>query len=664
MLTNRTLANAIRFLSIDAIQKANSGHPGMPLGMADIATVLWREFLNHNPNNPRWSNRDRFILSNGHGSMLQYSLLHLTGYDLPLDELKNFRQLHSKTPGHPEVGLTPGVETTTGPLAQGLANAVGMALAEKILAAQFNQPNFKIIDHYTYVFVGDGCLMEGLSHEVCSLAGTLNLGKLIAFWDDNGISIDGHTSGWFTEDIPKRFEAYGWHVVQNVDGYDEKSIRNAILEARAVADKPTMICCKTIIGFGAPNMCGIHDCHGSPLGDKEIQATRDNLRWSHPPFQVDQEIYAAFNAKEQGAHKEAEWQKLFNTYQQEYPDLAKELLRRLATKLPPDFTARAEAHLTKVNSEPKDLATRQASQKCLEFFGPILPELLGGAADLTPSVLTNWSGSKVISNNFVDGNYVHYGVREFGMLAMMNGIALHGGFIPYGGTFLAFLSYSHSAVRMAALMKIRSIAIFTHDSIGLGEDGPTHQPIEQLAMLRATPNVSTWRPCDDVETMVAWQAAIENMAGPTCLVLSRQKLPHMLHTQESLSNIKCGGYILINCLGEPEGIVIATGSEVHVAAQAVRDLQSQGKKIRLVSMPSTDAFDRQSAEYRETVLPGKVVKRVAVEAGATNCWYKYVGIQGKVLGIDRFGESAKAEDIFKFLGFTADNIANLISHIK
>lgn len=662
MPSNRELANAIRFLSIDAIQKANSGHPGMPLGMADIATCLWREFLHFNPNNPSWLNRDRFILSNGHGSMLHYSLLHLTGYSLPLDEIKNFRQLHSKTPGHPEVGLTPGIETTTGPLGQGLANAVGMALAEKVLAATFNRPNFNIIDHYTYVFCGDGCLMEGISHETCSLAGTLGLGKLIAFWDDNGISIDGHVDGWFTENIPERFAAYGWHVVKNVDGQDYNSVHNAILEARAASDRPSLICCKTTIGFGAPNMCGSHDCHGSPLGDKEIAATRENLQWKYPAFVIPEEIYTAWDAKEKGGKLENTWQELFNAYQKAYPELAKELLRRIQQDLPEGWQAKAQSFIQETQKKNETIATRKASQNALEAYCSLLPEMFGGSADLTASNLTNWSGSKDLTKNNVDGNYLHYGVREFGMFAIMNGIALHGGFIPYGGTFLVFASYGHSAIRMASMMQQRVIFVLSHDSIGLGEDGPTHQPIEQLTMLRVTPKLSVWRPCDAVETAVAWQCAIERKNGPTVLALTRQKVAGEVRDSITLEKIKCGGYVLKDCNGTPDCIMIATGSEVAIALSAAAKLTAAGKKIRVVSMPSTDVFDAQTPEYKESVLPSAVTMRIAIEAGSPDYWYKYVGLQGKILGLPRYGESAPDKDLYKFFGLTDDEVVKAITN--
>lgn len=657
MVSKLELANAIRFLSLDAIQKANSGHPGMPLGMADIAACLWQEFLHHNPNNPHWLNRDRFILSNGHGSMLHYSLLHLTGYDLSLDEIKRFRQLHSKTPGHPEVGLTPGIETTTGPLGQGLANAVGMALAEKVLAATFNRENFNIIDHYTYVFCGDGCLMEGISHEVCSLAGTHKLNKLVAFWDNNGISIDGKTSGWFTEDEAKRFEAYGWHVIKDVDGQDFDSVKKAILEARAQKDRPTMICCRTTIGFGAPNVCGLHDCHGSPLGEKEVAATRENLNWQYPEFVIPKEIYAAWDAKEKGKKLEAEWNKLFAEYQKQYPELAKELLRRLTKEFPQDWQEKKQNFIKATQEKNESIATRQASQKSLEFLGPLFPELFGGSADLTASNLTNWSGSKDVFKDS-SGNYLHYGVREFGMFAIMNGIALYGGFIPYGGTFLVFTSYGHSAIRMAAMMKQRVIYVLSHDSIGLGEDGPTHQPVEQLSMLRATPNLSVWRPCDATETAVAWEYAVERKDGPTALVLTRQKVPGLKRDPQVLENIKRGGYILKDCFQDPDCIIIATGSEVSLALDVANKLEAQGKKIRVVSMPACDVFDRQDVEYKEKVLPKRIYNRVAIEAGNKDFWFKYVGLSGKIIGLDRYGESAPAKDLFEFFGFTEKAITN------
>lgn len=660
MPTHDLLANAIRFLSVDAVQKANSGHPGMPLGMADIATVLWREFLHHNPSNPKWHNRDRFVLSNGHGSMLLYSLLHLTGYDLDINEIKNFRQLDSKTPGHPEFGLTPGVETTTGPLGQGLANAVGMAIAEKTLATEFNRPNFNIVDHYTYAFVGDGCLMEGISHEVCSLAGTLGLGKLIVFWDDNGISIDGRTEGWFNESVAKRFNAYNWHVIADVDGHNPETVRQAIQVAKNIQDKPSIICCKTTIGFGAPTLCNTHNCHGAPLGDVEINAMRDKLHWPYAPFVVPEEVYAEWNAKTMGQDIQDTWQDLFNQYQEQYPGLAVELLRRLNNQLPANWQSDCADYINNTASANESIASRQASQKSLNAYGPILPELLGGSADLTGSNLTNWSGSKAIANQDFAGNYIYYGVREFGMFAIMNGLALHGGFIPYGGTFLVFANYGLSAIRMAALMKQRVIYVLTHDSIGLGEDGPTHQPVEHLAMLRALPNLSTWRPCDATETAIAWQYAIENANGPTALALSRQKLASQKREPQVVTNIKRGGYILVDSDGAPEHILIATGSEVALAVSVAEKLNQQGKLIRVVSMPSQDVFDKQDIEYKDQVLPPHITKRVAIEAGISQSWYKYVGINGKIVGLDRYGESAPDKILFEFFGFTEQNISNLI----
>ena len=662
MTDQNKLANAIRFLSADAIQKAKSGHPGMPLGMADIAAVLWREFLNHNPSNPNWLNRDRFILSNGHGSMLIYSLLHLTGYDLSIDDLKNFRQLHSKTPGHPEFSCTPGVETTTGPLGQGLANGVGMALAEKILAAQFNKSEFNILDHYTYVFVGDGCLMEGVSHEVASLAGTHGLSKLIVFWDDNSISIDGKTEGWFTENIPERFRSYNWQVITDVDGHNPEKIRQAIKEAQNENEKPTIICCKTIIGFGAPEKCDTSGCHGSPLGEKEISDMRVKLKWEHEPFVVPEEIYTAWSMQEKGKEKESAWQKLFDTYQREYPEESKELLRRLNHELPSSWAEKSQNYIEEVNAKKEDLATRKSSQKALEAYGPILPELIGGSADLTGSNLTAWSGSKPLTKEDVSGNYIYYGVREFGMFAIMNGLSLYGGFIPYGGTFLVFSSYGQNAIRMAALMKKQVIYVFTHDSIGVGEDGPTHQPIEHLAVLRATPNLSVWRPGDGVETAVAWQYALENKDGPTAFALSRQTLPAQQRSEEVLANIKRGGYVLLDPEdGLPDHILIATGSEVALAVQTANTLNKQGKKIRVVSMPSTDLFDQQDESYRNKVLPPDIIKRVAVEAGSSQSWYKYVGLHGKILGLDRYGESAPGKVLFEFFGFSEQNLSNFLS---
>ena len=665
-LTNRReLANAIRALSMDAVQKANSGHPGAPMGMADIAEVLWNDLLRHNPANPKWPDRDRFVLSNGHGSMLLYSLLHLTGYDLSIEDLKNFRQLHSKTPGHPEYGYAPGVETTTGPLGQGVTNAVGMALAEKVLAGTFNRDGHHIVDHYTYVFLGDGCLMEGISHEACSLAGTLALGKLIAFYDDNGISIDGHVEGWFTDNTPKRFEAYGWHVVRDVDGHNPDAIKKAVMEARAVNDKPSLICCKTVIGYGAPNLCGSHDCHGAPLGADEVKATRENLGWNHEPFAIPKEIYAGWDARPKGAAAEKAWTDKFAAYKQAFPDLAAEFERRVIKgELPKDWNAKAEEFIQGVAAKAETIASRKASQNAINGFAPALPELLGGSADLAGSNLTLWKGSKGVSNTVSDGNYIYYGVREFGMSAIMNGIALHGGFIPYGATFLMFSEYARNALRMAALMKQRVLFVYTHDSIGLGEDGPTHQPVEQTATLRLIPNMSLWRPCDAVESAVAWKFAIERRQGPTSLIFSRQNLPHQARDAQTLANIKRGGYVLSEAAnGKPEAILIATGSEVGLAMEAQKLLAAKGKNVRVVSMPSTDTFDAQDAAYREAVLPKAVTKRVAVEAGVTDGWYKYVGLGGRVIGLNRFGESAPAGVLFKEFGFTADNVAKTVEEI-
>jgi len=659
----RELANAIRALSMDAVQKAESGHPGAPMGMADIAEVLWNEFLKHNPANPKWVDRDRFVLSNGHGSMLIYSLLHLTGYDLPMDEIKNFRQLHSKTPGHPEYGYAPGVETTTGPLGQGITNAVGMAIAEKVLAGQFNRDGHHIVDHYTYVFLGDGCLMEGISHEACSLAGTLGLGKLIAFYDDNGISIDGHVEGWFTDDTPRRFEAYGWHVVRDVDGHNPEAIMKAIREAKSVNDKPSMICCKTVIGYGAPNLCGSHDCHGAPLGADEIKATRENLGWNHEPFVIPKEIYAGWDAKAKGAAAEKAWNDKFAAYKKAHPDLAAEFERRTKGELPKDWAAKSAEFIKGVDAKAETIASRKASQNALNGYGPVLPEFLGGSADLAGSNLTIWKGSKGISNTVSDGNYIYYGVREFGMSAIMNGIALHGGFIPYGATFLMFSEYARNALRMAALMKVPSIFVYTHDSIGLGEDGPTHQPVEQTATLRMIPNMSVWRACDAVESAVSWKVAIERKNGPTCLIFSRQNLPHQKRTPEQIDAIARGGYVLSEAEGgKPQAVIIATGSEVALAMEAQKLLAAKGKKVRVVSMPSTDMFDAQDAAYRESVLP-KGLKRVAVEAGVMDGWYKYVGLDGAIVGINRFGESAKAGPLFKHFGFTGENVAKTVESV-
>ncbi|HGE6735361.1 TPA: transketolase [Serratia marcescens] len=655
MSSRKELANAIRALSMDAVQKANSGHPGAPMGMADIAEVLWRDYLNHNPTNPHWADRDRFVLSNGHGSMLIYSLLHLTGYDLPMRELENFRQLHSKTPGHPEYGYTPGVETTTGPLGQGIANAVGFAIAERTLAAQFNRPGHDIVDHHTYAFMGDGCMMEGISHEVCSLAGTLKLGKLTAFYDDNGISIDGHVDGWFTDDTALRFEAYGWHVVRNVDGHNPDAIKAAIEEARKVTDKPSLLMCKTVIGFGSPNKAGTHDVHGAALGAAEVAATREALGWKYAAFEIPQDIYAQWDAKEAGQAKEAAWNDKFAAYAKAFPELAAEFKRRMNGELPADWKADAKAFVEKLQANPANIASRKASQNALEAFGKVLPEFLGGSADLAPSNLTMWSGSKALN---VDpaGNYIHYGVREFGMTAITNGIALHGGFLPYSATFLMFVEYARNAVRMAALMKLRNVFVYTHDSIGLGEDGPTHQPVEQLASLRVTPNMSTWRPCDQVESAVAWQYGIERNDGPTTLVFSRQNQTQQPRTAEQLANVYRGGYVLKDCAGTPDVILIATGSEVGITVEAADKLTAAGRKVRVVSMPSTDAFDKQDAAYRESVLPAAVTARVAVEAGIADYWYKYVGLNGAIVGMTTFGESAPAEQLFAEFGFTVDNV--------
>ncbi|OCH34601.1 transketolase [Aliivibrio fischeri] len=656
-MNRKHLANAIRALSMDGVQQANSGHPGAPMGMADIAEVLWRSHLNHNPANPEWADRDRFILSNGHGSMLIYSLLHLSGYELSIDDLKNFRQLHSKTPGHPEYGYAPGVETTTGPLGQGITNAVGMAMAEKALAAQFNKEGHDIVDHFTYTFMGDGCLMEGISHEACSLAGTLGLGKLIAFWDDNGISIDGEVEGWFSDDTPKRFEAYGWHVIPAVDGHDSDAI-NAAIEAAKADPRPTLICTKTIIGFGSPNKQGTHDCHGAPLGADEIKAAKAQLGWEHGAFEIPQEVYAEWDAKETGAAKEASWNEKFAAYEAAYPELAAEFTRRVNGDLPKEWEEKASAIIAELQANPANIASRKASQNALEAFGAMLPEFMGGSADLAPSNLTMWSGSKSLEANDFSGNYIHYGVREFGMTAIMNGIALHGGFVPYGATFLMFMEYARNAMRMAALMKVQNIQVYTHDSIGLGEDGPTHQPVEQIASLRLTPNMSTWRPCDQVESAVAWKLAIERKDGPSALIFSRQNLAQQERDAEQLANIAKGGYILKDCEGQPELILIATGSEVELAVEAAAQLAAEGKAVRVVSMPSTDAFDKQDEAYREAVLPSAVTKRIAIEAGIADFWYKYVGFGGKIIGMTTFGESAPADELFKMFGFTTENVVN------
>ncbi|MFV0575251.1 MAG: transketolase [Vibrio sp.] len=655
MTSRKELANAIRALSMDGVQQANSGHPGAPMGMADIAEVLWRDHLNHNPQNPQWFDRDRFVLSNGHGSMLMYSLLHLSGYDLPISELKNFRQLHSKTPGHPEYGYAPGVETTTGPLGQGITNAVGMALAEKSLAAQFNREGHDIVDHFTYVFMGDGCLMEGISHEACSLAGVLGLGKLIAFWDDNGISIDGHVEGWFADDTPKRFEAYGWHVIPAVDGHDSEAIQAAIAAAKA-DPRPTLICTKTVIGFGSPNKAGTHDCHGAPLGADEIVATKEKLGWKYGAFEIPAEIYAEWDAKEAGAAKEAAWNEKFAAYQSAHPELAAEYQRRMSGDLPKEWEEKASAIIADLQANPANIASRKASQNALEAFGQMLPEFMGGSADLAPSNLTMWSGSKSLTAEDASGNYIHYGVREFGMTAIINGIALHGGFIPYGATFLMFMEYARNAMRMAALMKVQNIQVYTHDSIGLGEDGPTHQPVEQMASLRVTPNMSTWRPCDQVESAGAWKLAIERKDAPSALIFSRQNLAQQERTAEQVANIAKGAYVLKDCAGKPELILIATGSEVELAVNAAAELTAAGKQVRVVSMPSTDAFDKQDAAYRESVLPSDVTARIAIEAGIADFWYKYVGLDGRIIGMTTFGESAPAGELFKLFGFTTENV--------
>lgn len=656
MPSRRERANAIRALSMDAVQKANSGHPGAPMGMADIAEVLWCDFLKHNPSNPNFADRDRFVLSNGHGSMLIYSLLHLTGYDLSIDDLKNFRQLHSKTPGHPEYGYTPGVETTTGPLGQGIANAVGFAIAEKVLGAQFNREGHDIVDHNTYVFLGDGCMMEGISHEVCSLAGTLGLGKLIAFYDDNGISIDGEVEGWFTDDTPKRFEAYGWQVIRNVDGHDAEEIKMAIETARKSVDQPTLICCKTTIGFGSPNKQGKEECHGAPLGNDEIALTRAALGWNHGPFEIPADIYAEWDAKAAGAAAEAAWNDKFAAYAAAFPELAAEFKRRIAGELPADFAEKAAAYVREVAEKGETIASRKASQNALNAFGPLLPEFLGGSADLAGSNLTLWKGCKGVSAEDASGNYMFYGVREFGMSAIMNGVALHGGFVPYGATFLIFMEYARNAVRMSALMKKRVLYVFTHDSIGLGEDGPTHQPIEQLASLRGTPNLDTWRPADAVESAVAWKHAIERADGPSALVFSRQNLPHQPRDAQQLSDIERGGYVLKDSAGEPELILIATGSEVGLAVAAYDKLTAAGRKVRVVSMPSTSVFDQQDAAYKQAVLPLEVGARIAIEAAHADFWYKYVGLEGRIIGMTTFGESAPAAALFEEFGFTVDNV--------
>jgi len=663
MPSRRELANAIRFLSMDAVQKANSGHPGAPMGMADIAEVLWRDYLKFNPANPAWWDRDRFVLSNGHASMLLYSVLHLTGYPLSMDELRNFRQFGSKTAGHPEREVHIGIETTTGPLGQGLANAVGMALAERTLAATFNRPGHNIVDHHTYVFVGDGCLMEGISHEVGSFAGTQRLGKLTAIYDDNGISIDGKVEGWFTDNTPKRFEAYGWHVVPNVDGHDSAAVSAALASARAVSDRPSLVCCKTIIGWGAPNKQGKASMHGEPPGAEEIAAARVHLNWSSPPFEIPADIRAAWDRREKGAQSELQWRTRWTAYKAQFPDLAAEYERRMAGDLPLNFAARMSDHVIATQSEAKQLATRQSSQATLNLMGPNLPELLGGSADLTPSNGTLRKDSVTLTPSTPGGNYLHFGVREFGMSAILNGLTGHGGYIPYAGTFLTFSDYARNAVRMAALMRLRVVFVYTHDSIGLGEDGPTHQPIEHVASLRLIPHLELWRPCDATETAVAWRAAVECREGPTCLILTRQALDAQPRTPDQLSGIARGGYTLIDCVGTPDAIVIATGSEVGIAVAAVRAATLKGRKLRLVSMPSTATFERQSATYRESVLPAAVTRRVAVEAGVRESWWRYVGSRGQVVGIDHFGASAPAKILFQEYGFTAEHVLAAIDTV-
>lgn len=662
MSSRRELANVIRVLSMDAVQQANSGHPGMPMGMADIAEVLWNDFLSHNPCNPNWWNRDRFVVSNGHGCMLLYSLLHLTGYALSIDDIKQFRQLHSKTPGHPEFGETPGVETTTGPLGQGLANAVGMAIAEKHLAKQFNRNGFSIIDHFTYAFVGDGCLMEGISHEVCSLAGTLKLGKLIVFYDDNQISIDGDVQGWFTDNTPQRFESYGWHVVPNVDGHDSAAIQQAIMAAQAVMDKPSLICCKTIIGWGAPNKAGTAKTHGEALGEAEVAAVREQLQWPHPPFVIPDNLRETWDARKKGQALENAWKTLWEEYTQHHPELAKELARRMEHRLPDAWQVSAEEFLKITVEKKESIASRKASQNCLNYFSKILPELMGGSADLTGSNLTAWSGVEAFSDKTPEGQYIFYGVREFGMSAIMNGLALHGGIIPFGGTFLTFSDYARNALRLAALMRQKVIFVYTHDSIGLGEDGPTHQPIEHAASLRLIPQLSMWRPCDTVESAVAWQVALQHR-GPTCLLFSRQTLPFIERDANSLPEIKKGGYILMDCGGMPDIIMIATGSEVALTMEAALILKQSSTKVRVVSMPSTDTFLSQDAAYQQTVLPKEVATRLVVEAAASDGWYKFIGCHGRIIGIDRFGASAPAKAVFNEFGFTVEHIVTVANEL-
>ncbi|MCZ6828838.1 MAG: transketolase [Gammaproteobacteria bacterium] len=663
MPSRNDLANAIRALSMDAVQQANSGHPGAPMGMADIAEVLWNDYLRHNPANPAWANRDRFVLSNGHGSMLIYSLLHLTGYDLPMQELRNFRQLHSKTPGHPEYGYAPGVETTSGPLGQGLANATGMALAEKVLAAQFNRPDHAVVDHYTYVFLGDGCLMEGISHEVCSLAGTLGLGKLIAFYDDNGISIDGEVEGWFTDNTPGRFTAYGWQVIPAVDGHNSEAVKAAINAAREDSNRPTLICCKTVIGKGAPNKQGTGAVHGAALGAEEVAAARETIGWPHAAFEVPDDIYAGWNNCERGAAAEAAWEQAMSAYSEAEPELAAQLRRRLAGDLPADFAERADAYIRQCQRDGDSIASRKASQNCLNAYGPLLPELLGGSADLAGSNLTLWSGSKGISAEDAHGNYIYYGVREFGMSAIMSGITLHGGFKAYGATFLMFMEYARNAVRMAALMKLPSIFVYTHDSIGLGEDGPTHQPVEQLSNLRTTPNMQTWRPCDTVETAVAWKMALQRTDGPSALIFSRQSVEHQPRDAAQLAEIERGAYVLRDTGAQPDAIIIATGSELGLAMQAAAELADKGRQVRVVSMPCAELFCQQDAAYREQVLPSQILARVAVEAGHEDYWYKFVGLDGRVCGMSSFGESAPAADLYQHFGITVAAVVETVEDI-
>jgi transketolase len=658
----KNLTSAVRALAMDAVQKANSGHPGMPMGMAEIAEVLWIHHLRHNPANPMWADRDRFVLSNGHGSMLIYALLHLTGYDLPIEEIKRFRQLHSKTPGHPEYGYTPGVETTTGPLGQGLTNAVGMALAEKILAAEFNRPGFDIVNHYSYAFLGDGCLMEGISHEACSLAGTLGLGKLVCFYDDNGISIDGHVEGWFSDDTPKRFEAYGWHVVPNVNGHDPAAIESAIEAAKQASGKPSMICCKTVIGMGSPNKAGTHEVHGAALGDAEVAASRPHIGWNHLPFEIPKEIYDMWDGRNKGKKLEAEWTQKLDEYTKKYPSEAAEFKRRIAGELPANWREHVDKFISHVNEKEETIASRKASQNAIEGLAPVLPELVGGSADLAGSNLTLWSGSKGVTREN-GGNYIYYGVREFGMSAIMNGLSLHGGIIPYGATFLMFSEYARNALRMAALMKIRNLFVFTHDSIGLGEDGPTHQPVEQTATLRYIPNMDVWRPCDSVESAVAWARAIERKDGPSTLIFSRQNLPFQKRNSAVIKSIDKGGYILSDAVdGKPQAIIIATGSEVGLAMNAQTALAETGIQVRVVSMPCTNLFDRQDVAYQDSVLL-KGVKRIAVEAGIADYWHKYVGLEGAVVGMTTFGESAPASDLFKHFGFTTENVVKTVKSI-